>query len=58
MFEKYFYGVIEQACERTMKEDKNVVMACYNNDFSLESLENIKRYSENMSNVFFCMERI
>lgn len=53
MFEKYFYGVIEQACERTMKEDKNVVMACYNNDFSLESLENIKRYSENMGNVFF-----
>ena len=52
MFEKYFYGVIEQACNRTFQEDKSVVMACYNNDFSLESLDNIKRYSDNMDNVF------
>lgn len=53
MFEKYFYGVIEQACNRAMKEEKNVVMACYNNDFSLDSLDNIKRYSEKTDNVFF-----
>ena len=53
MFEKYFYGVIEQACEGTMKEEQSVVMACYNNDFSLDSLDGIKRYSESLDNVFF-----
>ena len=52
MFEKYFYGVIEQACDRTMQEGKSVVMTCYNNDFSLESLSEIKRYSEKTDNVF------
>ena len=53
MFEKYFYGVIEQACSRTFLEGKNVVMACYNNDFSLGSLDEMKRYSEKTDNVFF-----
>ena len=52
MFEKYFYGVIEQACDRMMQEGKSVVMTCYNNDFSLESLSEIKRYSEKTDNVF------
>ena len=53
MFEKYFNGVIEQACNRKLNEDKGVVMSCYNNDFSLESLELIKRYSDVSDNVFF-----
>ena len=53
MFEKYFYGVIEQACNRTFPEGKNVVMACYNNDFSLGGLDEMKRYSEKTDNVFF-----
>lgn len=56
MFEKYFCGVIEQACAGTLKEDKNVVMACYNNDFSLESLDIDERYSQNLDNVFFALK--
>ena len=53
MFEKYFYGVIEQVYDRAEKAEKNIVMACYNNDFSLASLEEIKRYSEKEDSVFF-----
>ncbi len=53
MFEKYFDSVIEQVYDRVAKVEKNVVMACYNNSFSLEGLESIKRYSENEDNVFF-----
>lgn len=53
MFEKYFNGVIEQVYERVQKTEKNIVMACYNNVFSLENLESIRRYSEEEGNVFF-----
>ncbi len=53
MFEKYFDSVIEQGYDRVTKVEKNIVMACYNNSFSLEGLETIKRYSENGDNVFF-----
>ncbi len=53
MFEKYFNGVIEQVYERVQKTEKNIVMACYNNDFSLQELESIRRYSKEEGNVFF-----
>lgn len=53
MFEKYFNGVIEQVYERVTKAEKNVVMACYSNTFSVGGLESIKRYSEKEDNVFF-----
>lgn len=57
MFEKYFSGVIEQVYDRTAKSEKNIVMACYNNDFSLESLDFIERYSKKKDSVFFaCKE--
>lgn len=44
MFEGYF---------GTAKEGKNVIMVCYNSDFSPEGLKEIKRYSEKADNVFF-----
>lgn len=53
MFEKYFSGVIEQVHDRIGKAEKNVVMACYNNDFSLYGQGFLKRYSENKDGVFF-----
>ena len=53
MFEKYFDGVIEQVYERVTKSEKNIVMACYNNTFSVGGLKSIKRYSEQKDNVFF-----
>lgn len=53
MFEKYFDGVIEQVYERVTKSEKNIVMACYSNTFSVRGLESIKRYSEQKDNVFF-----
>lgn len=53
MFEKYFDGVIEQVYERVTKAEKNIVMACYSNSFSVGGLESIKRYSEAKDNVFF-----
>lgn len=57
MFEKYFDGVIEQVYERVTKAEKNIVMACYSNTFSVEGLESIKRYSKKVDNVFFtCTE--
>lgn len=53
MFEKYFDEVIEQVYEKVTKTEKNIVMACYSNLFSVEGLQSIKRYSENKDNVFF-----
>ena len=53
MFEKYFDGVIEQVYERVTKAEKNIVMACYSNTFSVSGLETIKRYSKEEDNVFF-----
>ena len=52
MFEKYFNGVIEQVHGKVGTAEKNIVMACYNNSFSVERLEAIKRYSENADSVF------
>ena len=34
------------------KTERNIVMASYNNDFSIENLEMIKRYQENDDSVF------
>lgn len=53
MFEKYFDGVIEQVYGKVGVTEKNIVMACYNNSFSVQGLETIKRYSENKDSVFF-----
>ena len=55
MIDKYYNGVIEQVYGRVGKTERNIVMASYNNDFSIESLETIKRYQENDDSVFFCM---
>lgn len=52
MIEKYFNGVIEQVYHRIGTAEKNIVMASYNNDFSVSGLENKKRYQED-DNVFF-----
>lgn len=53
MFEKYYNGVIEQIYGKVEEAENNIVMVCYNNSFSAEGLETIKRYSENRDNVFF-----
>ena len=53
MIDKYFNGVIEQVYGRTGKEGRNIVMASYNNDFSVACLGNVKRYQEQPGNVFF-----
>ncbi|MBQ3558658.1 MAG: GGDEF domain-containing protein [Agathobacter sp.] len=53
MFEKYFNGVIEQVYGKVNDVEKNIVMACYNNSFSVEGLDAIKRYSESADSVFF-----
>ena len=56
MIEKYFNGVIDQVYHRIGNTEKNIVMASYNNDFSVSGLENKKRYQED-DNVFFaCCE--
>ena len=52
MIEKYFNGVIEQVYHRIGNTEKNIVMASYNNDFSVSGWENKKRYQED-DNVFF-----
>lgn len=52
MIDKYYNGVIEQVYNRVGKTERNIVMASYNNDFSIESLETIKRYQENDDSVF------
>ena len=43
MIEKYFNGVIEQVYHRIGNAEKNIVMASYNNDFSVSGLENVIR---------------
>ena len=53
MLEKYYCGVIEQIYNRIGKETRNIVMANYSNDFSIENLEVIRRYQSNEDNVFF-----
>lgn len=53
MIEKYFNGVIEQVYHRIGTAEKNIVMASYNNDFSVSGLENKKRYQEDDN--FFCL---
>ena len=52
MIDKYYNGVIEQVYGRVGREKRNIVMASYNNDFSVSALENIKRYQGD-DNVFF-----
>ena len=52
MIDKYYNGVIEQVYNRVGKTERNSVMASYNNDFSIENLEMIKRYQENDDSVF------
>ena len=47
MIEKYFNGVIDQVYHRIGNTEKNIVMASYNNDFSVSELENKKRYQGN-----------
>ena len=37
MIEKYYSGVIEQIYNRIGKETRNIVMANYSNDFSIEN---------------------
>ena len=53
MVDKFYNGVIEQVYDQIGKTDKNIVMASYNNEFSVKELDNIKRYSEASDNVFF-----
>ncbi len=53
MIDKYYNGVIEQVYSRIGKTEKNIVMACYSNDFSIRELESIKRYSGNEDGIFF-----
>lgn len=55
MIEKYYSGVIEQIYNRIGKETRNIVMANYSNDFSIENLEVIRRYQSNEDNVFFAI---
>lgn len=52
MIEKYYSGVIEQIYNRIGKETRNIVMANYSNDFSIENLEVIGCYQSNEDNVF------
>lgn len=53
MIEKYYNGVIEQVYNRVGKEERNIVMASYNNVFSIAGLENIKLYQQQEDNIFF-----
>lgn len=53
MIDKYYNGVIEQVYSRVGKEKKNIVMACYSNDFSIADLDNIKLYQKQQDKVFF-----
>lgn len=52
MIDKYYNGVIEQVYSRVGKAERNIVMASYNNDFSIGGLENIERYQQQDDNVF------
>lgn len=53
MISKYYNGVIEQVYSRIGKVEKNIVMACYSNDFSIRELDSIKHYSQNKDGIFF-----
>lgn len=53
MLDKYYSGVIEQIYNQVGKEKMNIVMANYSNDFSIESLEVVRRYQQNEDDVFF-----
>ena len=53
MLDKYFNGVIEQVYHRIGTEEKNIVMASYNNDFTIAGLDNIERYQKQQDNVYF-----
>lgn len=53
MFEKYYNGVIEQVYGKVNEAENSIVMVSYNNSFSVEGLETLKRYSEKKDNVFF-----
>ena len=39
MFEKDICGVIEQVYAQMGKVKRNIVVACYNNDFSLDTID-------------------
>lgn len=54
MIEKYFNGVIEQVYHRIGTAEKNIVMASYNNDFSV-SVEN-KNVIRKTITFFACCE--
>ena len=53
MIDKYYNGVIEQVYNHVGTTEKNIVMASYNNDFSIKKLETVKRYRKQMDSVFF-----
>ena len=57
MFEKDIVGVIEQVYAQMGKVKKNIVVACYNNDFSLESIDEIQRYSQ-LDGAFFAYKEL
>lgn len=57
MIDKYYNGVIEQVYNHVGTTEKNIVMANYNNDFSIKNLETVKRYRAQMDSVF-CLARI
>lgn len=46
MIDKYYNGVIEQVYGSVGKTEQNIVMVCYNNDFSVSGLDKIREYSE------------
>ncbi len=45
MIDKYYNGVIEQVYGNVGKTEQNIVMVCYNNDFSISGLDKIKEYT-------------
>lgn len=53
MIDNYYNGVIEQVYNRVGKTERNIVMARYNNEFSIGHLENIQKYSAEEGEVFF-----
>lgn len=55
MIEKYFNGVIEQVYHRIGNTEKNIVMASYNNDFSVSGWEN-KNVIRKTITFFACCE--
>ena len=56
MIEKFFDDVVEQTYYQTGNTKRNIVLASYNNDFSVTYLKE-ECYSETGSNIFFkCIE--